>query len=65
MGKRKQRHHQWLTEDIGIPALSQHLSGVIALMRASSDWQIFKRLLSRAFPKLGEQLSLDLRIKDN
>jgi len=59
MGKRKQRHHQWLTEDIGLPVLSQHLSGVIALMRAASNWGIFKRMLARAFPKPGEQKELD------
>jgi hypothetical protein len=57
-GKRKQRHHQWLTEDIGIPALSHHLSGVMALMRASPNYEAFKRMLARAFPKPGQQLEL-------
>lgn len=51
-GQRRRRHHQWLTDDIGIPHLSHHLSGVIALMRAASNWDGFKRLLVRAYPKL-------------
>jgi hypothetical protein len=59
-GRRKQKHHQWLTEDIGVPALSHHLTGVMALMRAASNYEVFKRMLARAFPKPGEQLELDI-----
>ena len=51
-GNRKSKHHQWLTDDIGHPALESHLSGVIALMRASNDWNQFKRMLQRAYPKV-------------
>ena len=36
-GKRKAKYHQWLTEDVGHPALAQHLHAVIGLMRASPD----------------------------
>lgn len=64
LGRRKQKHHQWLTEDIGLAALNQHLTGIIALMRAASDWEGFKRMVARAFPKLGEQLPLDLKTKN-
>ena len=59
-GRRKQKHHQWLTEDIGLPALNQHLIGVIALMRAAPNWNVFKRMLVRAYPKPGDQKELDL-----
>lgn len=59
-GRRKSRHHQWLTEDIGHPALAQHLHAVIGLMRASDTWDSFKRLVDRAFPKKGDNLGLDL-----
>jgi hypothetical protein len=52
-GRRAQKHHQWLTEDVGHPALAQHLHAVIGLMRASDTWQEFQRLLQRSFPKLG------------
>lgn len=50
-GHRKYRHHQFLTEDLGIPELEEHLAVVIALMQASSDWVTFLRFLDRAKPK--------------
>lgn len=57
-GFRRYRHHQWLTADIGHPRLKEHISAVIALMRASTSWDQFQRLLRRAFPKFGEQREL-------
>ena len=57
-GTRLTRHHQWLTDDIGHPALQSHLSGVLALMRASSGWDQFKRMLQRAYPKVNTNLDL-------
>jgi P63C domain len=36
-GRRRSKHHQWLTEDVGHPALAQHLHAVITLMRVSKD----------------------------
>lgn len=50
-GNRKARHHQWLTEDVGHPALAQHLHATIALMRAADNWPEFKALLDRALPR--------------
>lgn len=57
-GGRARKHHQHLTDDIGHPALAQHLHAVIGLMRASATWDQFKSLLDRAFPKKGTQLEL-------
>ena len=57
-GGRQRKHHQFLTEDIGHPALAQHLHAVIGLMRASATWEQFKTMLDRAFPKKGTQLDL-------
>jgi hypothetical protein len=59
-GFTKHRYHQWLTDDVGNPALANHLHAVIALMKASSTWQGFIRALQRAFPKLGETPELPL-----
>lgn len=59
-GNRKARHHQFLTEDLGHPALSQHLHTVIAFMRAATKWEDFYRMLQRALPKKNEQMLLDL-----
>lgn len=60
-GRRGAAHHQWLTDDIGHPALAQHLHAVIGFMRATpeKDWGFFKRLLDRAFPKRGQSVQLD------
>jgi len=55
-GRRKHKHHQWLTEDLGHPALAQHLYAVVGLMRANNSWKQFKEMLQRAFPKKGETL---------
>lgn len=63
-GGRARRHHQFLTDDIGHPALAQHLHAVIGLMRASANWDQFKSLLDRAFPKKGTQLELLLGDED-
>jgi P63C domain len=57
-GRRKSKHHQWLTEDIGHPALAQHLYALIGFMRAEDNWDEFKARFSRAYPKRGETLSL-------
>jgi hypothetical protein len=59
-GRRAHRHHQWLTEDVGHPALAQHLHAVIGLMRASKDWSQFHSMLDRAFPRRGEVVQLEL-----
>ncbi len=50
-GRRKHRHHQFLTEDIDNPHLEKHLASVTTLMRASTHWRSFERLFIRAFQK--------------
>lgn len=57
-GHRKNRHHQWLTPDVGHPKLRDHLNGVIALMKASIDWTEFKRLINKAYKKPKSTLDL-------
>lgn len=57
-GRRKSKHFQWLTEDIGHPALAQHMHALIGFMRAEDDWGEFKARFTRAFPKKGENLQL-------
>ena len=59
-GNRKSRHHQWLSEDIGHPALAQHLHAVIGFMRATASWDDFINLLDRAFPKKGHTIPMML-----
>ena len=57
-GNRPHRHHQWFTADVGHPKLKEHLVGVMALMRASANWDSFRRNLARAYPKLNEPIPL-------
>jgi hypothetical protein len=49
--RRLAKHTQWLTEDVGHPALAQHLYAVIGLMRMCDDWGIFMAFLNKAYPR--------------
>lgn len=57
-GRRRSRHHQFLTPDVGHPHLDKHVAVVTTLMRISCDLHDFERHLERAFP--GPQARLDL-----
>lgn len=57
-GRRRAKHHQWLTADVGHPQLSEHLAAVIALMRVTDCWDDFKKLLDRGYPKLGDTIPM-------
>jgi hypothetical protein len=59
-GNRKAKHHQWLSRDVGDPALAQHLHAVTGFMRAADSWGSFLRMLDRAFPKKGDTLLLPM-----
>jgi hypothetical protein len=50
-GNRRGKHHQFLTEDVGHPKLLQHLSAVVALLRAAETWEQFKKMINIALPK--------------
>ena len=64
--RRSFKHHQWFNPASGHPALKEHISGVIALLRAADDWQSFRRGLDRAYKKYGDNYDLDLHGgKDN
>jgi hypothetical protein len=54
-GRRRHKFFQWLTDDYGHPALKQHLSNLIFLMKAHPTWQGFYRALQRAAPKYGDR----------
>ncbi len=50
-GRRKKKHHQWLTDDIGHPKLQEHIASVVTLMRACDSWEMFYKLLNKSLPK--------------
>lgn len=56
-GYRKDKHHQFFTQDIGKPKLKEYLASVEALGRAANyNWNIFMELLDRAFPKQPQKI---------
>lgn len=57
-GNRKTKHHQWMTHDVGDPALTNHIHAVMGMMRASDSWDQLMILMDRAYPKKGTQLPL-------
>ena len=60
-GKKSGTMHQYLTPDYGHPRLREHIAALVALGKASGhNWNNFKRMIERAFPKFGETLNLDL-----
>jgi len=59
-GYRKHRHHQYLTRDVGHPALSHRLYELIGMARASDNWEKFYRLVDRTFPRVNTTMALPL-----
>ncbi len=59
-GWRRNRHHQWFTEDYGHPRLGEHIHAVIALMRISHTWHSFMNRLDAAFPRQDKTIAMAL-----
>jgi len=64
-GQRKRRHHQYFTRDYGHPALKEHLSNLIFLMRSCTNWDDFKRRINRSAPRYGDTIAIDFPESDN
>ena len=54
-GRRRTTHHQWFTPDLGHPRLKEHLAAVMALMRATPNWDRFTAMLNRALPEQNDE----------
>jgi len=64
-GRRKTKHHQWLTPDIGHPKLQEHLQGVMAIQRIAGDsWVKFKDMMDRAYPRYGHTMAITFEEAD-
>lgn len=57
-GRRAAKLHQYLSADIGVVHLRQHLAAICAFLRASQNWPQFVQMVQSAFPRPGDQLSL-------
>jgi hypothetical protein len=58
-GGRKVKHHQWLSEDVGHPALNMHFYALRGLFRAHKTWAAFYHALQLAYPQKNERVQLE------
>jgi hypothetical protein len=61
--RRLNKHHQFLSDDLGRQQLISHLDFLINFMRAFPDWRRFTRALDRTKPKVGGR-GVQLDIED-
>ena len=58
-GRRKSKHHQWLTESTGQKHLDNQLQQTMALMKAADDWNdfdtLFKKSMGEPIRRLAEE----------
>jgi hypothetical protein len=63
-GNRKNKLHQWLTQDIGHPLLAQHMHSLIMFQRlaitSGYGWNRFVKMVDQVLPKRGNTLELAL-----
>ena len=50
-GNRKMKHHQFLTNEIGIPHLEKHITKLITVMELSDNIDEFKSNFKKIFDK--------------
>lgn len=63
-GERKNKLHQWLTDEVGHPMLAQHLHSLIMFQRlaitSGFGWQRYLKMVDQVLPKKGKTLELPL-----
>jgi len=68
-GNRKNKFHQWLTEDIGDPMLAQHLHSLVMFQRLALSsgygYNRFVRMVDRVLPKMGATLELPFKLDED
>lgn len=52
-GRRRYKMHQFLTEELGLPAIRAHIWQVVGIGNASNSKESFDRGFQRAFPQIG------------
>jgi hypothetical protein len=61
-GRRTNKLHQWLTDDVGHPLLAQHLHSLIMFQRLALSsgfgWHRFVRMVDQVMPKRGALLEI-------
>ena len=63
---RRDRMHQWLTEDVGDPMLAQHLHSLMMFQRLAIangySWTRFIHMVDQVLPRRGAILELPLEL---
>jgi len=63
-GYRRNKLHQWLSDDFGNPMLAQHLHSIVTLQRLAlangHGWAKFLKMVDQVMPKKGTTLELPL-----
>jgi hypothetical protein len=63
-GNRKNRLHQWLSDDVGHPLLAQHLHSLIMFQRlaitSGYGWNRYVKMVDQVLPKRGDTMELPL-----
>ena len=57
-GRRRNKLFQWLSSDVGHPALDRLLDTIIVLGAANDEWEIFMKGMNRVAPRYNETLPL-------
>lgn len=64
--QRRHRHHQYLTNEVGVEHFKSQLAGVMTLMRASTSKQEFEKLFQRAYGQgIQGEFHFDLETNDS
>jgi len=58
--RRKWKHHQFLSQEVGQPDLRDHILQLLPIMKISKNWNSFLRHLDIAFPKKGTQIKMEI-----
>jgi hypothetical protein len=66
-GRRKNKFHQWLNDDIGHPMLAQHLHSLMMFQRLAistgQSWGQFVKMVDRVMPRKGDTLELPFTVE--
>jgi len=64
LGYRDNKMHSWLSDDVGVPMLSQHMHSLVMFQRLALKrgygWNRFVKMVDEVLPKLGSTLELPL-----
>ena len=57
-GGRRHKMHQFLTDEVGLPAVRAHIWQVVGIGNASPNKEMFEKGVKLAFPQIGDQLDM-------